>query len=148
MQKIAKVAMVASALFVPHVANAAPPTGTFYGEVQIIKGNLNAFCNIDITINGSATEATVAMLPGSWSVLCDFITFNNQPYTIVFTETYPGSGYFWIYDVDVDPIVYGGCYDDIAGTWSGTTLYIDSVLSPKIAGTGNCSIVGDVEKEF
>ncbi|MCH8686511.1 hypothetical protein [Pedomonas mirosovicensis] len=146
MNKLAKIAMLASAFFIPHVANAAVPTGPFYGTVVVHKG-LTLTCDIEITIDTSGTPdlAYISLVPGDF--LCAFVDLGG-PYPVTITESSPGSssGTYTIYGVEVTTITSGGCEGDVSGTWSGTTLDIDAVLPPADSGTGDCSIEGSASE--
>ena len=140
MNKFAKIAMLASALVIPGVANAAPADGNYSGSVTVTKG-LTLFCTLSATVSGGGTSVSGLALSGP---LCTSVTFNNQPYAATSTGT--TSGTFTIVNVDVNTITAGGCYGNAVGSYSGNTISLAASIPPKSAGTGNCGINGTITK--
>ncbi|MGK2286272.1 hypothetical protein [Pedomonas sp. V897] len=135
MKRFLPIAVIASALLVPHIAHASPPTGTLTGTVVVHKG-ITLTCTLTLTISSGGT-ATIALTPGDSN--CAALSFNNQPYA----TSYSGgsTGTFTVKDVDVSTITLGDCKGDISGTWTGSTLVINATLPPKTGGP-SCSVVG------
>lgn len=134
MNSLAKIAMVASALFIPQVAHATPPSGTLTGTVVVQKG-IQLVCNLTLNISGGS--ATIALTPGDPN--CAALNFNNQPYATSYTGG--ATGIFTVHNVDVTTITLGDCYGNISGNWDGTTLTINTTLPPKTGGPA-CTVVG------
>lgn len=104
-------------------------------------------CQLTITVDGSAASATIGLSQG----FCVLVMFGSSPltsppYPVSFTEGPAGSGTFTIHNIEADTYPSGGCRGDITGTWNGTTLYFDTTLPPKVAGTGDCRLVGSAQK--
>lgn len=146
MNKIAKISILLSALFSPQLSNAALPTGTFFGIVEFYKG-LSLTCSATISINNDSTAATIELTGG----ICPWLVFSGSPvisppYPISFIEGPVGSGTFTIHNVEIDTYPYGGCQGEITGTWEEASLEIETILPPKVAGTGDCHLNGYATK--
>lgn len=136
MNKLAKFAMLASALLIPHVASAAPVDGTYRGQVTVKKG-LTLSCTLTAVVSGGGTLTSLTL---SGSSLCSSVTFSGQPYATTSTATtYTISG------IVVNTITSGNCAGSASGTYTGTTINVNAVLPP-VSGGGNCSISGTLTK--
>lgn len=138
MKKFSKLIMFSSALvgaqFVSTAAMAqAAPDGVLTGQVVATKG-ITLECDIVLTLDASANEGSIALNPGDDN--CSLLEFNNQPYT----TTYSG-GVLTFQNVNVTTITAGDCAGNISGSWSGTTLTINSFLPPATGGPP-CTVVG------
>lgn len=139
MSKLAKFLILSSALVGSQVANAAPADGTYRGLVVASKG-LTLNCTLSFEVSGGGTQVGSIGLSGP---MC-YTWFQNLPYGM--TSTGATSGTFAITGIDAEVWVNGGCQGSMTGTWTGATLNIDAVLPPKVAGTGNCTFKGWVQK--
>lgn len=143
MNKFAKVAMLASALFIPQVANAthAPPSGLKTGTNVYVEKGINFLCNASINISGGS--ATVALTPGD--PLCSVLQFNNMPYTMTMSASHLPNGRHLVtfHGVDVTTISAGDCAGNLTAEWDGTTLWVDAILPKKTAGN-DCLVIGAV----
>lgn len=131
--------MVASALFVPFAANAAPTDGSYAGTVVVNKG-LTLVCTLTADVSGGGTQINNMVLTGSGG-FCSSVTFNNTPYTV----TTLSSTNIVIEDADVNTITAGGCLGDANATYTSNSISLAAVVPAKEAGTGDCSMEGTIE---
>ncbi|MCH8686329.1 hypothetical protein [Pedomonas mirosovicensis] len=133
MKKLAKAALAASVFFIPNIANAAPPDGTYTGTVAFTNGP-TLVCQLSFRLSGGGTVVdNVTMM--SADPLCSSIAFQNQPYSAAFSGS--GSGFYAIAGVNVTFIIPPSCSGIILGTWSGSTIDINTTI-------GSCGMVGTV----
>lgn len=140
MKKLATIAMAASVFMMPFAANAVTD-GSYKGQVAVQKG-IQLTCQLTVGVSGSGTLATLGL--GGINPLCYLVAFTGTPYPASFSGT--TSGTYTITGVDVTTITSGDCAGDASGTWSGTTINVNAVLPAKVAGTGDCVILGAVSK--
>jgi len=140
MKKIAKFAMLSSALVFSQiaVANAAPPSGTLTGTNVYVEKFYNFYCDLEINfvVEGGKDKAYISLKPGN--PLCAALQFNNAPYEweLIGTDT------VWFKGIDVTTVSVGDCAGDIYAGWDGTTLSIDTTLPAKTSGN-DCVVIGD-----
>lgn len=141
MNTFAKIAVLASALVMPSLASAAPSDGTYTGSVIVSKG-LTLSCGLTATLTTGGTKVTAIALTGG---LCPTITFNSLPYNVTSTTSS-----FVIQNADVNTITSGGCYGNVVGTYTASTITLAATganaIPPKTGGTGSCSISGTASK--
>lgn len=137
-KKIAAVVAVASAILAPLTANALPPDGTYSGSVDVKKG-VSLKCTMTAVVSGG--KVTAVSLSGSGlNAICNVIGFDKLPYDAADV----GSN-IEIYDVDVTTFSFGGCEGTLIAKYEdGKIKFNNATLPPKIAGTGSCTINGEL----
>lgn len=135
MGKLAKVAMVASALWFPQTAGATPPSGTLTGILTISTG-ASFPCQLEIDIYYSSALnlhlANITLTPGSF-VCVDGVTGNIKGPIGPFIVEDQGTTLVF-HNVMLDEYAFWPCGGDIVAYWDGMTLEAEPQLLP---GTGS-----------
>lgn len=143
MNKLVKIAMLASAILIPQVASAshAPPVGTLTGTDVYVEKGINFTCDLTLTTTPDGSAAYVSLTPGS--LFCLLLSFNGEPYPVVYDTNHLPNGRHLVTltGVDVTTITSGDCAGNISAEWDGSVLYINTTLPAK-SGGNDCIVIG------
>ncbi len=128
---VAALAMIGSG-FVGSAAMAQ--SGTYTGTADVFKG---LALNCTVSADFDTTPGKVILNIDQPEALCGVLGITSNPHDYSVTGTA-----LTVFDVDVNTITGGGCFDDLNATYASDEITIDDELNQRDGG-GNCFITSN-----